>query len=138
MKPTTEFTFPDNVRRAFSDGDCWVLAQAMYEEAMYPIVTATGTSGMWIHAANLLPDGNIVDVFGVWNADTWVNHWQADSDRDTYISSLYGTIRMAVWGESEFQDELDMEGFSPNFSESDDADTYAASIVKLIEETTNE
>lgn len=70
-----EFSFPANAVYAFTKGDCWVLAQELEAAYGYPIIMATYGDGYWCHAANMLPDGRIVDIEGIRSEDDWVKRW---------------------------------------------------------------
>lgn len=61
----------------FTNGDCWELARSIAELYGYPVITATSLEDdrYWWHAANLLPNGTILDIDGIWSAERWIHAW---------------------------------------------------------------
>lgn len=91
---TVRFNHPREVEQAYTQGDCWYLAETIHDLAGYPLVTAqwdeepmavyyaaTGKwwrspgGSYWAHAANRLPDGRILDIQGIWKEEDWLSHW---------------------------------------------------------------
>lgn len=71
--------FTPDEKFVFTNGDCWELARAISEEYGYPVVSAASKENdrYWWHAANLLPDGTILDIDGVWTQGKWLHIWNA-------------------------------------------------------------
>ena len=74
---------PD-VEEAFTYGDCWCLAKAIHDISGYPIVALgcshTGPAECerdrdWHHMFVALPDGNLLDIRGVWDEEAMLEEW---------------------------------------------------------------
>lgn len=74
---------PD-VEEAFTYGDCWCLAKAIHDISGYPIVALgcshTGPAECerdrdWHHMFVALPDGNLLDVRGIWSQEAMLSEW---------------------------------------------------------------
>ena len=61
----------------FTNGDCWELARSIAELYGYPVVSAASQTDdrYWWHAANILPNGNIIDIDGIWSQQRWIDVW---------------------------------------------------------------
>lgn len=71
-----------DVEDAFTYGDCWRLAKELHDIAGYPIYAIgcayTGpseTNRDWCHMFVALPDGNLLDVRGVWDEEAMLEEW---------------------------------------------------------------
>lgn len=68
--------YPHSVVRAFTEGDCWVLALAIEKMTGYPIHflgLSKDIDETWVHAVNLLPDGTYLDIRGIQSFDEVVS-----------------------------------------------------------------
>lgn len=73
------------VEEAFTYGDCWRLAKAIHDISGYPIYAVgcahTGPSESnrdWSHMFVALPDGNLLDVRGIWSEETMLDEWKEE------------------------------------------------------------
>ena len=71
-----------DVEDAFTYGDCWRLAKELHDITGYPIYALgcsyTGpaeTERNWCHMFVRLPDGNLLDVRGVWDEEAMLEEW---------------------------------------------------------------
>lgn len=71
-----------DVEDAFTFGDCWCLAKELHDIAGYPIYAIgcayTGpneTNRDWCHMFVALPDGNFLDIRGVWDEEAMLEEW---------------------------------------------------------------
>lgn len=105
MFPDVFFQSPEIMREAFIYGDCWYLAQTMQAERGHPILTVSGVEWGWIHAGNLLPDGSVLDVEGIWDPKVWLSRWDATIAQEN--RSYYGEgFWVQSWDAQEFQQEI--------------------------------
>lgn len=91
--------FPFEVIRAFTLGDCHVLARALSKHG-YPIVLVSTTTAKknddawWVHALNELPDGRFVDITGLHTADDLFDRWSTDLDDAETLCPHLGVRRI--------------------------------------------
>lgn len=72
---------------AFTEGDCWALALEIRRLTGYPLLFSTMFPGRaadyemypedfpWDHVAVMLPDGNVLDVFGIASREAFSVRW---------------------------------------------------------------
>lgn len=68
---------------AFTAGDCWVLAREIHALTGWKIVTVGCTAQSdyletkrdWCHMANLTPEGHVIDINGIMDADLCLDEW---------------------------------------------------------------
>lgn len=122
------FAFTPDVITAFTEGDCWELARQINMIAGHTIVTASSsTSDAWYHAANMLPDGRIVDIEGIWSEAVWLKKWQGEASYE--MDGLFA----ATWTHKEFLHEIADCGFDPMFNEFEKAKDHAESVLANVE-----
>lgn len=68
------FGFSEEIVEELTHGDCWHLASALRSRLKLPYAIIHG-DGQMHHAGIELPDGNIVDIDGVWEVSEWERHW---------------------------------------------------------------
>lgn len=118
------FNFSDEVNEAFTCGDCWHLARTMHLLAGYPVVTFNHFvygPDLWAHAANLLPDGRIVDIEGIWSEKDWRKKWSGIMGAD--VETTYAR----QWNLEQWNEECDFDMEYPQISK--DAQGYAQEII---------
>lgn len=68
----------------YTTGDCWRLALALREHhglpiAFFALPDKTGgqltEDTLWCHAFNVLPDGRVLDITGVWSQEELLRAW---------------------------------------------------------------
>lgn len=116
--------FPQEVVAAFTDGDCWELASCIEGVLGTPVATVNVSSEMncWIHAGNILPDGNILDIEGVWSQTAWLSEW---SDRMNGLLAAEDTFVLKQWVPGDWANELRNGKFEHAFTESMESMMYA-------------
>lgn len=72
---TEYFSFKPSLVEAYTTGDCWRMACEINIQSGLPIVALGPNETYWIHVANRLPDGRILDVLGMWEEEDFVSHW---------------------------------------------------------------
>lgn len=77
--PTRNFGFDDNIIYMYSHGYCWWLAQALSDLTGLSPVAVWG-KGSIHHVGVELPNGDIMDIDGVWNRKHWQAFWEAELD----------------------------------------------------------
>lgn len=120
------FDFSDMVREVFTEGDCWVLARAIESLTHCPIITINYTENdEWFHVANVLPNGLIVDIDGVFEQEEWLENW---AERATlWCPEAY----TKEWDAFNFYKSIDVPGFKPYYPDvSVDALDYAIEIAR--------
>lgn len=76
-----KFGFDEEIITQYTEGDCWILANALNKLYGYDRILVGFGDGLddikatWIHAANYLPGGLIVDIEGVHNEDDFKKKW---------------------------------------------------------------
>lgn len=121
--------FPAEVVSAFTDGDCWELASAVEGEFGFPVVTINATDDMfcWCHAGNRLPNGDILDIEGVWSEAAWVSEW---THRDYGSKAKPGILTTKEWTREDWEIELKDGEFEHAFTESMESLMYAYELVE--------
>lgn len=81
------FDFPELVVSDFTHGDCWQLAAALYQVTFYPYIYIRDEYEIQ-HVGIELPDGNIVDIEGIWDPSDWQTRWydELDDCDDVFIA----------------------------------------------------
>lgn len=69
-----EFDFPEDAVFELTHGDCWLLAASLKNATGLSYAPVYG-DGEIHHVGIELPDGKIVDVEGIWEADVWERRW---------------------------------------------------------------
>lgn len=62
----------------FTNGDCWKLARLLHDRGVGELVIVADFEDpidSWCHMAVELPDGNYLDVLGVYTRQQFENHW---------------------------------------------------------------
>lgn len=102
------FNFPLEVQEAYTLGDCWLLAETIHKMTGHPIVTTQWEEleeSNWSHAGNRLPDGQILDIIGIWSEEEWLEHWHQNDD--TYHIPREARIMFAKeWNLTDWTEEL--------------------------------
>lgn len=124
-----KFDFSPEAVEAFTEGDCWLLAIKLNALTGLGIITASASDACddsWYHAANLLPDGTVIDIAGIWSAKEWLSHWGS--------STFNGNESLCIqqWTPTEFDFEVKDCGFDPAFELSDQAPEFAQKVAGLI------
>lgn len=93
MPLKNQFDFAEDVIEAFTEGDCWALAEEVQKLTGWDIV-AIGFKGdgkvspaerYWEHMANRRPDGLILDITGLHNEKRWLEGWNGGFVRSTTV-----------------------------------------------------
>lgn len=89
-----QFDFAADVIEAFTEGDCWALAEEVQALTGWDIV-AIGmddephskpvSERYWEHMANRRPDGLILDITGLHNDKHWLEGWDGGFVRNTVV-----------------------------------------------------
>lgn len=78
-RKTVPFNFPEEIQEIFTTGDCWHLATTILRLSSFPIVTVEEETregkSCWLHVANRLPDGRVLDIEGIWAENDWLANW---------------------------------------------------------------
>jgi hypothetical protein len=90
--PSQSFSFPKETVRAFTEGDCWVLAEEVRKMTGWSKVavgyddTEEGQKPdfYWLHVANRLPDGRLLDITGIHSDEEFIDRWGAPVS-DSYL-----------------------------------------------------
>lgn len=123
------FAFPENIVDAFTKGDCWEFARTIAKYYSYPVITAAvkADEEYWNHAANLLPDGTVIDIEGIWSPEVWIDSWHTR----THTGQLVLTIKQHTY--REWLDVIDWDCLDPMFpDEFMQAADYASQAAMLI------
>jgi hypothetical protein len=135
---TIQFQFPPKTREAFTDGDCWVLAWEGANLYALPIVTVSGNESFWIHAANLLPDGRILDIEGIWEQQEWLDRWHATITEQTkLVRELYGESWMRVWDKKKWEAMIHVREMTPQYNEAAYTTDYMDQMMEQVQELTD-
>lgn len=81
--PSQSFSFPKETVQAFTEGDCWVLAEEVRKMTGWEKVavgyddTEEGQKPdfYWLHVANRLPDGRLLDITGIHSDEEFIDRW---------------------------------------------------------------
>lgn len=124
-----KFDFSAEAVEAFTEGDCWFLAIKLNTLTGLGIITASAADDYddsWYHAANILPDGTVIDIAGIWSAKAWLAHWGE--------STFNGNESLCIqqWTPPEFDFEVKDCGFDLAFELSDQAPEFARKIAEFI------
>lgn len=80
--PEHDFGFDETTVFDYTHGECWYLALALQQEAGLPVVALWGNDEIQ-HVGVELPNGDIVDIEGVWSESAWQSFWHEEiSDCD--------------------------------------------------------
>lgn len=82
--------FPDDIVASFTEGDCWVLAQAIHQTTGWMIVAVGAceedpveeiTVGPdWVHMAVRTPQGHLLDIMGLHkDEEKFLDRWWDDA-----------------------------------------------------------
>lgn len=83
--PVKGFDFPEETVFDLTHGDCWFLAASLSKALNLPYATIYGDDEIQ-HVGVELPDGNIVDIEGIWEPQEWENRWYDALDAfDVYL-----------------------------------------------------
>lgn len=76
-KQVVAFDYPTDIVRAFTCGDCWLLALALNKlnKKLTLVTISQDKKGDWCHVAVELPNGFIVDIEGIWRDKEWLERW---------------------------------------------------------------
>jgi hypothetical protein len=96
-QPIHSFSFSDEEVVAFTESDCFLLAehiQAATGWERVAIGTEWGEDGKldlpadydWVHMVNRMPDGKLVDITGIYDKETLMDKWLSDLHYDSSIS----------------------------------------------------
>ena len=80
-----QWSLSPEVIHAFTQGDCWRLAEELHRLTGYSLV-AVGfeqeeeenlplSQRCWMHVLNQCPDGTLLDVMGVHDSDSTLEYW---------------------------------------------------------------
>jgi hypothetical protein len=89
--------------KAYTEGDCWLLALELRRLTGFPMVFSVWTEDHseidewdWDHVAVRLPDGRVMDVTGVKDEDVFRLEWRSktlyDTDSSDVIRMLLGPL----------------------------------------------
>jgi len=88
---TSQYEASADVIHAFTAGDCGYLALALNQLTGWSVVTITPVEdeNYWPHAAVQMPDGNIIDIEGIWTPDHFEAWWYSDEhDYRIYVRDV--------------------------------------------------
>lgn len=77
--PEHDFDFDDSTVFEYTHGNCWYLALALQQKTGLPIVCVWGDDLMQ-HVGVELPNGDVVDIMGVWTSSAWGSYWYDELD----------------------------------------------------------
>lgn len=122
--------FDEAVVSAFTDGDCWALAQTVGLAYGFPVVTANLSDNLyiWNHAGNRLPDGTIMDIEGVWTEAAWLEYWAPRA----YGNGTNAVFVSKEWTNEDWAQELREQEMEPEFTETMDSMMYAYELVEAV------
>ncbi|MBC9704062.1 MAG: hypothetical protein H9W81_03370 [Enterococcus sp.] len=86
--PNRSFGFDDDVAYMYSHGYCWWLAKGLADlTGLTPI--AVWAKGSIHHVGVELPNGEVIDIDGVWNRQNWQGFWNRELDycEDFHVGS---------------------------------------------------
>lgn len=87
--PTRIFGFGESITQNYTNGSCWYLALALqFKTGLTPI--ALWADGSIHHVGVELPNGDIVDIVGVWHRNNWLTEWEYELDylNDVHIDAV--------------------------------------------------
>lgn len=142
---TVRFNYHRDIEWAYNQGDCWYFAETIRDLTGYPIITAqwdeepmavyharTETwwrspgGSYWTHAANRLPDGRILDIQGIWEAEEWLKRWHNLSINHCKSNTMF----VKEWSKEEWCSEIIENGMEIRFREIFPlAETYAKKVL---------
>lgn len=96
------FAFPQNVVEAFTRGDCVELAIALHNATGYTVVTVSGPEDWeFVHAAVRTLDGQILDIEGLWDEDSWTERWKGVFDVEDLVEEFNwdGSVFICSWAD---------------------------------------
>lgn len=77
-----EFGFSIDTCEAFTFGDCWRLAKALYNITGWEIAAVVcenqacqGNTRDWCHMGNITPEGDFIDITGIASVDYTLDKW---------------------------------------------------------------
>jgi hypothetical protein len=123
------FSFSAEEIEVFSDGDCWELARKVQALTGWAIVTASDSND-WYHAANRMPNGRIVDIFGVWSQSAWLSHW--DTIQKKFITYDEAGVYARIWSTGDFNQEISDEGIEYAYEMAKESGQYAKKITEMV------
>lgn len=93
MPLQNQFDFAADVIEAFTEGDCWALAEEVQKLTGWDIVglgTAdeagrSASERYWEHMAVRRPDGSILDITGLHGERGWLEGWNSGFVRNTVV-----------------------------------------------------
>lgn len=75
--PIRSFGFDENVVDYYTSGGCWYLCFALMERTgLEPV--ALWAKGKIYHVGVKLPNGDILDIDGIWRPVLWESFWQRE------------------------------------------------------------
>lgn len=110
--PTRNFGFDDDTVYMYSHGYCWWLAKALSDLTDLPVIAVWG-KGCIRHVGVELPNGDVVDIDGVWNLQNWRNFWKSELDYCEEFS--VGSVSMDDSGWRNVQNTYTPAMLSKNF-----------------------
>jgi hypothetical protein len=126
--PIKSFTFDPSVHYAFTEGDCWILARSICEDASYELVTISSDDNYWYHVGARQPDGTVLDIDGVWSERNWLNHWGGKLEEQGFILPLF----IEEWDIAVFDSKVAAINLRPVFYASELVGSYRNHILELI------
>ena len=102
-QPIHSFSFSEEEVVAFTESDCFLLAEHIQTATGWERVaigTEWGEDGKldkpadydWVHMVNRMPDGKLVDITGIYDEDTLVDKWLSNFHYDS--SRSHPSIRL--------------------------------------------
>lgn len=121
--PIRFFGFDEDIVDYYTRGACWYLALALHNKTGLPLV-AIWADGTIHHVGVELPNGDIVDVDGVWPVNNWSGYWYDELDMCDDIEVGEPSMEDPNWSDAfNAYDETMLtaeEGFELNLDEVSD------------------
>lgn len=125
------FTYSAQEIEAFTEGDCWELAQSVSALSDYPVVTIAHDEHAydWYHAGNTLPSGLIVDIEGIWTESAWLSVW-SDRVASFQHDGKSPALQAVEWDHNLFVLDVSRKDFGLVYEISQRAYKYASEIIR--------
>lgn len=121
--PTRFFGFDEEIVDYYTRGACWYLGLALHNKTGLPLA-AIWADGTIHHVGVELPNGDIVDIDGVWRSNSWSAFWYDELDMCDDIEISEPSMQDPNWAEAFEAYSDDMltveEGFSMTLDEVSD------------------
>lgn len=118
--PTRFFGFDEDIVDNYTRGACWYLALALHNKTGLPLTAIWGEDTIH-HVGVELPNGDIVDVDGVWTSNHWSGYWYDELDMCDDIEVGEPSMEDSNWADAfNAYDESMLtvdEGFELNLDE---------------------